>query len=149
MNDTNVENSVSRIILLLLILTFPLFTHSQCPAFVKKKCLNKISPFTTNGQVNTSTVSAGQKISMKLTFSAGQDYRIVVCSEELLGDVTFMILDKSKRVLFDSAQNDFPDFWDFKAISTQPLTVEVTVPPSQSTSSVLPSGCLSVLVGFK
>lgn len=133
----------------LLLAAVPLSTVAQCNAFIKKKCMYKIVPFTSNGQVNSNTIQAGQTISLNLSFSAGQDYRIVVCSEEILGEVTFKVLDKSKKVVFDSSQNDFPDFWDFKAKSTQPLTVEVTAPQSQSTSSVLPSGCLSILVGFK
>lgn len=127
----------------------PFINLAQCNAFIKKKCMYKIVPFTSNGQVNSNTIQAGQTISLNLSFSAGQDYRIVVCSEEILGEVTFKVLDRSKKVVFDSAQNNFPDFWDFKAKSSQPLTVEVTAAPSQSTSSVLPSGCLSILVGFK
>lgn len=149
MNDSVEKYYMYRIILLLWIVLFPTVTYAQCNVFVKKKCMYKVSPFTSNGQVNTNTILAGQQVSLNLTFSAGQDYRIIVCSEEILGEVTFKILDKSKRVIFDSAQNNYPDFWDFKAKSTQPLTVEVTAPPSQSTSSVVPGGCLSVLVGFK
>lgn len=133
----------------MLLMTLPTAISAQCNVFVKKKCMSKIVPFTSNGQVNTSTLQAGQTISLNLSFSAGQDYRIIVCSEEILGEVTFKVIDRSKKVVFDSSQNDYPDFWDFKAKSTQPLTVEVTAPQSQSTSSVLPSGCLSVLVGFK
>ena len=109
----------------------------------------KVVPFTSNGQVNTNTLEAGKTISLNLSFYAGKDYRIIVCSEEILGDVTFKVIDKSKRVVFSSAENNHPDFWDFKAKSTQTLTVEVTSPPSQSTSSVIPSGCLSIIVGFK
>jgi hypothetical protein len=131
------------------LLAAPSFTSAQCNAFVKKKCMSKIVPFTSNGQVNTNTLAQGQSVSLNLSFYAGQDYRIIVCSEEILGEVTFKVIDKSKKVVFDSAQNDFPDFWDFKAKSTQPLTVEITAPPSQSTSSVIPTGCLSVIVGFK
>jgi hypothetical protein len=58
-------------------------------------------------------------------------------------------MDQSRKVLFDSQKNDSPDFWDFKSKSTQQLIVEVTTPTSQTTSSVLPSGCVTVLVGFK
>ncbi|HET6227391.1 MAG TPA: hypothetical protein VFF27_13995 [Bacteroidia bacterium] len=133
----------------MMLLTTPLITKAQCNTFVKKKCMFKVVPFTSNGQVNTSTLEAGKTISLNLSFFAGKDYRIIVCSEEILGDVTFKIIDKSKKVVFNSADNDHPDFWDFKAKSTQPLTVEVTSPPSQSTSSVVPSGCLSIIVGFK
>ena len=135
--------------LLMLFMALSSLASAQCNVFVKKKCMFKIVPFTSNGQVNTSTLQAGQTISMNLSFSAGQDYRIIVCSEEILGEVTFKVLDRSKKIVFDSSLNNFPDFWDFKAKSTQPLTVEGTAPASQSTSSVLPSGCLSILVGFK
>ncbi len=134
---------------LLFLVMLPSFSLAQCNAFVKKKCMYKVVPFTSNGQVNTNTLNAGQTVSLNLSFYAGKDYRIIVCSEEILGEVTFKVIDRSKKVVFDSSQNDYPDFWDFKAKSTQPLTVEVTAPPSQSTSSVVPSGCLSVLVGFK
>jgi len=133
----------------LLLLAVPVTTKAQCNTFVKKKCMYKVVPFTSNGQVNTNTLEAGKTVSLNLSFYAGKDYRIIVCSEEILGDVTFKVIDKSKRVVFSSAENDHPDFWDFKAKSTQPLTVEVTSPPSQSTSSVIPSGCLSIIVGFK
>lgn len=133
----------------LLLLALPVITKAQCNAFVKKKCMYKVSPFTSNGQVNTNTLETGKTVSLNLSFYAGKDYRIIVCSEEILGDVTFKVIDKSKRVVFSSAENNNPDFWDFKAKSTQPLTVEVTSPPSQSTSSVVPSGCLSIIVGFK
>ena len=122
---------------------------AQCATFVKKKCMPKISPFTQNGQMNTSTLSSGQKTSLNLTFYAGQDYRILVCAQEQLGDVTFKILDMQGKVVFDSPQNDSPDFWDFKVKNTQQFIVEVQVPESESTSSVLPSGCVSIVVGFK
>lgn len=109
----------------------------------------KIKPFTSNGQMNTSTLSSGQSASMNLTFYSGQAYRILVCAQEVLGDVSFKVLDVNHKVIFDSQQNNAPDFWDFKVKNTQQLTVEVSVPPSESTSSVLPSGCVSVMVGFK
>lgn len=122
---------------------------AQCNVFVKKKCLPKISPFTQNGQMNTTTLSPGQKTSLNLTFYSGQDYRILVCGEPILGDLSFKILDMQKKVVFDSQKNDYPDFWDFKVKNTQQFVVEVQVPESESTSSVLPTGCVSIMVGFK
>src|SRR5688572_26458984 len=122
---------------------------AQCNNFVKKKCNPKIQPFTSNGQMNTTVLSSGQSSSLNMTCYSGQAYRVLVCSESALGTPTFKVMDKSRKVLFDSKANDSPDFWDFKAKSTQEFTVEVTVPPSESTSSVLPSGCVSVMVGFK
>jgi hypothetical protein len=122
---------------------------AQCNTFIKKKCMPKISPFNTNGQMNTSTLMAGQSAQMSLTFSAGQDYRILVCAQEVLEDVSFRVLDMSKKVVFDSKEHDYPDFWDFKVRNTQQFIIEVSVPPSKGTNSIVPSGCVSVMVGFK
>ena len=122
---------------------------AQCNTFVKKKCMPKISPFQQNGQMNTSTLSAGQKTTLNLTFFSGQDYRILVCGEPVLGDLTFKIMDSQHKVVFDSQKNDSPDFWDFKVKNTQQFIVEVQVPESESASSVLPTGCVSIIVGFK
>ena len=126
-----------------------LAANAQCSTFLKKKCMPKIQPFQLNGQVNTSTLSSGQKTSLNLTFYSGQDYRIVVCGQPQLGDLSFKVMDMNKKVVFDSRKNDSPDFWDFKVKNTQQFVVEVQVPESESTSSVLPSGCVSIMVGFK
>lgn len=132
------------------IMTFTVtLATAQCNTFVKKKCLPKISPFMQNGQMNTLTLTSGQKTSLNLTFYSGQDYRILVCGEPLLGDLSFRVLDMQKKVVFDSQKNDYPDFWDFKVKNTQQFVVEVQVPESESTSSVLPTGCVSIMVGFK
>jgi hypothetical protein len=122
---------------------------AQCNTFVKKKCMPKISPFQQNGQMNTSTLSSGQKTTLNLTFYSGQDYRILVCGEPVLGDLTFKIFDQQHKEVFDSKKNDSPDFWDFKVKNTQQFIVEVQVPESESVSSVLPTGCVSIIVGFK
>ncbi len=123
--------------------------NAQCSTFLKKKCMPKIQPFQLNGQVNTSTLTSGQKTSLNLTFYSGQDYRIVVCGQPQLGDLSFKVMDLNKKVVFDSRKNDSPDFWDFKVKNTQQFVVEVQVPESESTSSVLPTGCVSIMVGFK
>jgi len=122
---------------------------AQCNVFVKKKCMMKIQPFTHNGQTNTSTLTSGQNSELNMTFYAGQDYRILVCAQEALGEVTFKVMDMSHKVVFDSKENDSPDFWDFKVKNTQQLIVHVDVPKSNSPATVQPSGCVSVMVGFK
>lgn len=122
---------------------------AQCATFQKKKVMPKIAPFQLNGQVATSTLSSGQKTTLNVTFYQGQDYRIVVCGQPQLGDLSFKVLDATKKVVFDSRKNDSPDFWDFKVKNTQQFVVEVQVPESESTASIPPSGCVSIMVGFK
>ncbi len=141
--------SVKTIIAIGILVFSTSLANAQCNTFLKKKCMPKIQPFTLNGEVNTSTLSSGQKTSLNLTFYSGQDYRIVVCGQEQLGELTFKVMDTDKKVVFDSQKNDSPDFWDFKVKNTQQFIVEVQVPESESTSSALPSGCVSIMVGFK
>jgi hypothetical protein len=144
------HNYLPKAVVCGLIIALP-FTEAiaQCDKFVKKKCMPKVLPFTHNGQTNASTLSAGKTSEYNMTFYAGQAYRILVCAEPILGDVTFKVMDQSRTVVFDSKQNDLTDFWDFKAKNTQQLIVHVDVPPSASSSSTPPSGCVSVMVGFK
>lgn len=143
------HNYLSKAVIFSLILASSFSSFAQCNTFVKKKCMPKILPFTHNGQMNVATLSAGQTTDVSLTFYAGQAYRILVCSEEILGDVTFKVMDMSKKIVFDSKDNNYPDFWDFKVKNTQQFIVHVEIPVSASSSSVPPSGCVSVLVGFK
>lgn len=130
------------------LLVLPFASVAQCNTFVKKKCMMKIQPFTHNGQMNTSTLTAGQNTELNMTFYSGQSYRILVCSQETLEDVSFKVMDMSHKIVFDSKQNDSPDFWDFKVKNTQQLIVHVDVPQA-GTSSTPQSGCVSVMVGFK
>ncbi|HEX8515336.1 MAG TPA: hypothetical protein VF868_03995 [Bacteroidia bacterium] len=145
------QNLFSRVLVSSLIVAsvIPFSLDAQCDKFVKKKCMPKILPFTHNGQFNGSTMAAGKNAEFNMTFSAGQAYRILVCAEPVLGDVAFKVLDQSRKVLYDSKQNDYTDFWDFKMKNTQQLIVQVDVPASASSSSTPPSGCVSVMVGFK
>jgi hypothetical protein len=143
------KHPISGTIIATCFLILPFASFSQCNVFVKKKCMPKIQPFTNNGQMNTSMVEAGQSTRLDLTCYSGQDYRILVCAQEILGEVTFKVFDATRKVIFESKDHDNTDFWDFKSRSTQQLTVEVNVPKSDNPSSVPPSGCVSVMVGFK
>lgn len=143
---------MKRLIILIMltgIINIPLNSYAQCKGFVKKTCMPKLAPFIFNGQMNTTTLLSGDNAEMAMTFYSGQTYRIVVCGQEVLGTIRFKLKDATGNVVFDNAAHDDTDFWDFKAESTQQLTVEVIVPKSDAANKIVPSGCVSVLVGFK
>jgi hypothetical protein len=122
---------------------------SQCSkTWVRKKCVPKVSPFIHNGQMNTALLKEGQKTESVMTFYSGQDYRILVCSEETLENVSFVVSDMTGKVLFDSKANDNTDFWDFKVKTTTEMRVEVFAGTNDSDDGEM-SGCVSILVGFK
>ena len=123
-------------------------TFAQCKGFVKKQ-IPKLAPFIHNGQVNSSVLLSGDQAELTLTFYSGQTYRILVSNQEVLGDVYFIMKDADKKELFNSKTAGKSDFWDFSVESTQQMTVQVVVPNTDTPSGLVPSGCVSILVGFK
>lgn len=121
--------------------------QGQCKTFIKNECKPKLDPYIYNGQLNSAVLNQGDIAELMLTFYSNQDYRIVVCDDNL-GDVTFRLLDVEGKELFTNADHGYTDTWDFTTNSTQLLVVEVSV-PENTTNEESKSGCVSILVGFK
>ena len=136
-------------VLIFLILAGIISADAQCKNFVKKSCMPKLSPFIPSGQMNTTTMLPGDHAELALTFYSGQSYRILVCYQEILGQVQFKLRDANNNILFNSKDQDNADFWDFNVESTQQLTVEVNVPAVTTENEIVPSGCVSIIVAFK
>jgi hypothetical protein len=122
---------------------------AQCKSFAKSKCLPDLAPYIHNGQMNGANMMAGEKAELQMSFYAGQDYRLMVCAQPILGDVTFRLLDKNKKVVFNSKDHKNVSFWDFNVASTQQMILEIDVPESSAKHGMIPSGCVNILVGFK
>lgn len=135
-------------LILLLSLLIPIGVSSQCRAFTKKKCRPEVAPYIHNGQMNSAVLFPGDSADIMLTFYSGQEYRLVICAEEQLGDVSYKVSDIDKNVIFDSKNSEKKTF-DFKVESTQQLIVSVDVPDSDNTHDMDFQGCVSILVGFK
>jgi len=133
-------------IVLLLLLFAPFAGNAQCRAYTKKVCRPQLNPYIHNGQMNSAILYPADKADIMLTFYSGQSYRLIVCSEEQLGDVKFKVMTTDKKVIYqsDGSKNTF----DFKVASTQQLIVTVEVPEGENTHEIEFNGCVSVLVGF-
>jgi len=129
-------------------LFFSINGSSQCRNVAKKQCFPQLLPYVQNGQFNSTRLSSSETADMQMTFFAGQDYRLFVCSESVLGDVNFKVMDADKKELFNSKKADSKQ-WDFNVATTMQLIVEVEVPPNDSPNKIIPEGCVSVLVGLK
>lgn len=136
------------ILLLFLSVLASQVTIAQCNQFTKKKCIPQLTPFVHNGQLNSASLGAGETAELELTFYGGQEYRILVCAQDIFKGVHFILKDKSGKELFNSKDKS-EQYWDFKVSSTQQLTLEVVTEASENQSGMVESGCVSVLVGFK
>jgi len=120
----------------------------SCRKFTKQECIPSLTPYIHNGQLNSAVLFPGDIADIQLTFYSGQDYRIIVCNDEGLGDVSFKVLDLERNELYDSKSGE-ENIFDFKVASTQQLIVEVMVPEGSNTHDIDFQGCVSILVGFK
>jgi len=133
----------------LLMVVLPFMLNAQCKGFTKKECIPDLKPYVYNGQLNSAVLNEGDVAELLLTFYSGQDYRILICGQPILGNLEFRLLDTDRNVIFYNKDHDFVKFWDFKSNSTQQLIVQVRVPVGESRSEIVQSGCVSILVGFK
>jgi uncharacterized cupredoxin-like copper-binding protein len=123
-------------------------SQAQCRAFTKKNCLSQLEGYIQNDNYNSAILIPGDEAELMLTFLAGQDYRLVVCSHPVLGDVQYEIYDARGKTLFNSKKNE-PDVHhvDFKVETTQQLQVKVHVPDVDA--AIMHEGCVTVLMGSK
>lgn len=123
--------------------------EAQCKRFTKKTCFPVLSPFIHNGQLTSAQFMPGEVAEISMTFNAGQDYRILVCSQELIGNVQFRVLSKKRKILYESDKEMSNPFWDFNVANTQQLFIQIIVPEKETSNNIVPAGCVTLLVGFK
>lgn len=144
------KNTIHLLILSFSIGLLSFNSQAQCKRFTEKQCLPNLAPFTNNGQINNATLFEGDSASLVMTFYSLLDYRLMVCSHEVLGKgVHFKVRDNDGNILFNSSEAS-KNYWDFRVNSTQDLMVSVIAPESSENVTDIPaSGCVSVILGFK
>ena len=143
------------VLILVFALSTPLIGYSQCKGFAKRKCLPELKPFIHNGQLNSTTLMEGESAELIMTFHAKQQYRVIVCGQESLDNVSFIMMDMDREVLCDSDDEGSSNNWDFNVNATQQMIILVSVPKPKKhsnanlTGTLVQSGCIALLVGFK
>lgn len=137
-------------IILPILLILPLMSSAQCRSFTKKKCLPELEGYAQNDNFNSAVLIPGDEAELLLTFYAGKEYRLLVCAHPVLGKVEFEVLDTDDEVIYNSDDEvEDEHLFDFKVASTQQLIVRIRVPESESPSSLIHEGCVSVMIGSK
>jgi len=144
-----------QVLILVFALSTPLTSFSQCKGFAKRKCLPELKPFIHNGQLNSTTLMEGESAELVMTFHAKQQYRVLICGQESLDKVSFIMMDMDREILFDSEDEGNSTLWDFNVNATQQMIILVSVPKPKKHSNaniagtLVQSGCVALLVGFK
>ena len=122
---------------------------AQCKSFTKRKCVPELAPFKFNESFNAATLAPGEDAEVNLTFYSGQEYRIVVCSQPIIGDVNWKVVDGANNIVFESFADEPQSSFDLKVMDTQQLKVHVWVPDQRTANELVHTGCVAILVGFK
>lgn len=89
----------------------------------------------------------GDKTSLPFTFYYGLEYRIIICTQEALGKITFNLRDGSNKILFTTFGYNTIQ-WDFHVENTEDMTIEVLSSEVKG-DGLDKSGCATIIVGFK
>jgi hypothetical protein len=139
-----------RIVAVALFFTFSINGYSQCKNFTKKEGFPALAPYTHNGQLTSAKFIPGDEAELEMTFNGGNDYRVLIASQEMLGNVELIILDKTRKILFTSKPGQKNPHWDFRVKNTQQLIIQVKVAEMDKVSTnIVPEGCISILTGFR
>lgn len=122
--------------------------QAQCKSFAKNKCVPGLLPYKFNETFNGAQLAPGEEAEVMLTFFSGQEYRVMVCVHQILGDVNWKLVDQNNKTVFESLADEPKTHFDFKAASTTQLRAVVWV-PSKPKSDMVHTGCVAIMVGFK
>lgn len=122
--------------------------NAQCRTFFKKHCAEAMSGYVASENFNAARLTTGDQAELIMTFSKGEDYRLLVCSHPILGEVSFQVRDADQNVLYDNKDHDMSPQFDFQVAGTQDLTIAVEVLGTTS-AAIEPQGCVAVVVGKK
>ncbi len=134
---------------LLGVLLLPTEAMAQCRSYAKNKWVPELAPYKFNETFNAAQLAPGEDAEVSLTFYSGQEYRILVRSHPILGEVNWKLVDASNKIIFESLADEPKHLFDFKVASTQQLKVQVWVPDAPHANDMTHVGCVGILVGFK
>jgi len=138
-----------KYILILAIVTL-LFVSSnvqaQCKTFVKSN-LAQLGSYLHDGSYQAVMMSEGEEAEVYKTIFAGQQYRLLVCIDNVLPNVEIVVSDNRRNILFDSRKNGNTKIWDFKPNASQQIKVTIRIPKSQKSGEIV-FGCAGILFGL-
>lgn len=120
--------------------------YSQCRTFVKSSCSEAMGDYIPSENFNGAKLSPGDMAEVKMTFYAGEKYRLLICSHPMIGNVDFQVLDKEGVTIYNNTEDNQSDHFDFSLVGTQELTIILKVSP-ENKSALNPQGCVAILVG--
>lgn len=139
---------VAKVFLLLVFLGGSTHGWSQCISFARSIAKPQLAPYIHDGNYNATFLEEGETAELYKTFFEGEEYRLVVAAVESLPKLRIRILDDQRNVIFDNAEHQYAQVWDFVAKTTGTMIVHIKV-PDKGDSDTVTGGCVAILFGIK
>jgi hypothetical protein len=140
---------MKRLFLLFILSLHISLAFGQCRSFVKNNCGDALEGFIPGESFNAVKLFPGDQAEVEMTFFSDVDYRLLVCSRDFLGDVNFQLVDKNDELIYDNADREFSEFFDFRLQGTRSLMLKIKVPESTEANTIKQQGCVAILLGRK
>ena len=123
--------------------------NAQCRTFVRNNCESKLEDFLVNGRMYGGYVSQGTEMELQVVLNGGQKYRLINCSKENLGTIQVQLIDSKGNVIFDNAEHEFVQTWDFDVKATQEFTIRTILPTPPKSQGAMVRDCSILIIGSK
>src|SRR6056297_4094691 len=110
---------MKKLLIILFIAAQTSLVMGQCRSFVKNNCGDAMEGFIPGESFNAVKLFPGDAAEVEMTFFSDVDYRLLVCSHEVLGDVNFQLVDSEGGVVYDNADRQFSEYFDFRLEGTR------------------------------
>lgn len=108
-------------------------------------CEVLLSPeYVSSGQEYFADLDKNNKATFHATFFAGEQYRIVACSNIQNHELIMEVYDTDKNLLFSNKEHDYIPYWNLVFTSTVECIIEVKVEAKEHIKKPV-----KLLIGFK
>lgn len=120
----------------------------QCISFARNIAKPLLLEYVHDGNYNATYMEEGESAELYKTFFQDEEYRLVVSAVDSLPQLHIRLLDDQRNIVFDNANHDFSQVWDFKAETTGTMIVYIKIPENEKDTQIT-GGCIAILFGVK
>ena len=124
-------------------------SNAQCKGFTKRNCLPELTPYSSNGQLNSAQLFPEEDAEIQLNLNKGLSYRILGCADPYLEDLNYKLYDQNEFEIYSDTLKNYTSLKDIKVTQSQNLKMRINIPPKKNTTGIKRSGCVTIMLGYK
>ena len=138
---------MKKVFLGLVMVGMSIICEAQCEYLARGTGQLQLVPYKYEGNYKGVEMGEDDEAEVYKTIFAKTQYRLVVCIDDTLPDVEFVVSDIHRNILFDNRKHGNVRVWDFKLESSQQIKVTLRIKKQDNGKSEKVLGCVAVLFG--